>query len=183
MSLIRNYCCAAALLDALDPFLPRAGCLTRAEQGVRDGAEGFGFAGRAGLKDVSILVIMPRDVEGVALSVAKAVDDGAAQAALLPDGLLERLGFAPVQPQVPTLRDVQRLLAGLKHFVRGGYRSRPAGNKSTDGGLLASVRFVWVVFVWVWEHALKGGGICAPQQAEQKQLNRCRDHHCSCLHH
>ncbi len=88
MRLIRIYCCAAALLYALDPFLPGAGCLTRAEEGVSDGAEGFGLACRAGLKDVSVLVVMPRDVEGVALSVAKPVNDGALQTALLVDGLL-----------------------------------------------------------------------------------------------
>lgn len=113
LRLIRIYCCAAALLYALDPFLPGAGCLTRAEEGVSDGAEGFGFAGRAGLKGVSVLVIVPRDVKGVALSIAKPVEDGAAQAALLLDGLLERLRLAPVKPQVAPLRDVQRLLTGL----------------------------------------------------------------------
>lgn len=117
LRLIRIYCCAAALLYALDSFLPGAGCLTRAEEGVSDGAEGFGFARGAGLKNVSVLVIVPRDVEGVALSVAKPVDDGAAQAALVLEGLLERLRLAPVQPQVPTLRDVQRFLTGLQHFV------------------------------------------------------------------
>lgn len=115
--LIRVYCCAAAQLYALDPFLPGAGCLTRAEEGVSDGAEGFGFAGGAGLKGACLLVIVPRDVEGVALSVTKPVDDGAAQAAFLVDGLLERLRLAPVQPQVPTLRDVQRFLTGLQHLV------------------------------------------------------------------
>lgn len=124
--LIRVYCRAAAKFHALDPFLPGAGCLTRAEEGVSDGAEGFGFAGGAGLKGAGLLVIVPRDVEGVALSVAKPVNDGAAQAALLVDGLLERLRLAPVQPQVPTLRDVQRFLTGLQHFVGRGRRPRPA---------------------------------------------------------
>lgn len=159
MFLIRIYSCAATLLDPLDPFLPLAGCLTGAEEGVRDGAEGFGFAGRAGLKGVPVLVIVPRDVEGVALSVAKAVDDGAAQAALLPDSLLERLRLAPVQPQVPALRDVKRLLTGLEHLVGRGYRAHLAGNWSTDGGLMASVRFVWVVFGRLWERALIYGSI------------------------
>lgn len=117
LRLIRIYCCAAALLYALDPFLPGAGCLARAVEGVSDGAEGFGFAGGAGLKDVSVLVGVPRNVEGVALPVAKPVNDDAAEAALLADGLLERLRLAPVQPQVATLRDVQRFLTGLQHFV------------------------------------------------------------------
>ena len=126
--LIRIYGRAAAQLYALDPFLPGAGRLTRAEKSVRDGAEGFGFARRAGLKDVPVLVVVPRDVEGVALSVTEAVDDGAAQAALLADGLLQRLRLAPVQPQVATLRDVQRLLAGLQHLVGGGHGPCSAGN-------------------------------------------------------
>lgn len=107
----------AAQLYALDSFPPRAGCLSRTEEGVCDSAEGSGFAGRAGAKGVPVLVLVPRDVEGVALSVAKPVDDAAAQAALLLYGLLERLCLTPVQPQVPTLRDVQRFLAGLRHFV------------------------------------------------------------------
>lgn len=110
LCLIRIYGCAAALLYALHPFLPRARRLSRAEEGVGDGAEGLGLAGRAGLEGVSVLVNVPRDVEGVALSVAEPVDDGAAQAALLADGLLQRLRLAPVQPQVATLCDVQRLL-------------------------------------------------------------------------
>lgn len=66
---------------------------------------------------MSVLVNVPRDEEGVALTVAKPVDDSAAQAALLLDGLLHRLRLAPVEPQVPTLRDVQRLLTRLQHFI------------------------------------------------------------------
>lgn len=128
MCLIRVYGCAAALLYALDAFLPGVGCLTRTEQGVRDGAESFGFAGGAGLKNVSVLVVVPRDVEGVALPVAEPVDDGAAQAALLVERLFERLRLAPVQPQVPALRDVQSFLTGLQHFVGGGDGPGPAGN-------------------------------------------------------
>ncbi len=104
LRLIHIDCCAAAQLHALDPFLPGAGCLTRTEERVRDGAEGFGFAGRAGLKCLSLKVIMPRNVEGVALSVTKAVDDGAADAALLVDGLFEGLRLAPVPFQILALR-------------------------------------------------------------------------------
>lgn len=117
MRLIHVNSSAAAQLHALDPFPPRAGRLPRTEERVRDRAEGFGLAGRAGAEGVPVLVLVPRDVEGVALSVAKPVDDAAAQAALLLYGLLQRLRLAPVQPQVPTLRDVQRLLAGLRHVV------------------------------------------------------------------
>lgn len=117
LGLIRVYSCAAALLYALDPFLPRAGRLSGAEQRVRDGAEGFWFAGRAGLEGVPVLVHVSWDVEGVTLSVAKPVDNGAAQAARLLDGLLERLRLAPVHPQVATLGDVERLLTGLQHLV------------------------------------------------------------------
>lgn len=108
---------AAAQLYALDSFPLSAGRLSRTEEGVCDGAEGFGFAGRTGAKGVSVLVLVPRDVKGVALSVAKPVNDGAAKAALLLYGLLERLCLTPVQPQVSTLSDVQRFLAGLRHFV------------------------------------------------------------------
>lgn len=176
MRLVRIYCCAAALLYALDPFLPGVGRLSRAEEGVRDGAEGFGFAGGAGLKSVSVLVDMPRDVEGVALAVAKPVDDDALQASLLVNGLLEWLRLAPIQPQVPTLRDVQRLLTGLQHLIGCGCGTIPAGNESTDGGLLTPLRFIRVVFVWVWESALKGRSICSPRWAEQQRQNDCMGH-------
>lgn len=138
--LVRIYCCAAALLYALDPFLPGVGRLSRAVQGVCDGAEGFRFAGRAGLKGISVLVDMPRDVERVALTVAKPIDDGAAQASLLMDGLLQGLRLAPVQPQVPTLRDVQRLLTRLQYLIGCGCgTSTSTGNESTDRGLLTSL--------------------------------------------
>lgn len=176
LRLVRIYCCAAALLYALDPFLPGTGRLSRAEEGVSDGTEGFGFAGGAGLKSVSVLVDMPRDVEGVALAVAKPVDDGAAQASFLVDGLLERLCLAPVQPQVPTLRDVQRLLTGLQHLIGCGRGPIPARNESTDRRLLTPVRFIRAVFVWVWESALKGRGICTPRRAEQQRQNYGRGH-------
>lgn len=128
LCLIHIYRRAAALLHALNSFLPRAGCLTRTDQGVCDRTEGFWFAGGAGLKGVSVLVVMSRDVEGVALSVAEAVNDGPAQTALLLDGLLQRLRLAPVQPQVPTLRYVQRFLAGLEDLIGGGYGARHMGN-------------------------------------------------------
>lgn len=60
---------------------------------------------------------MPGDVERVALAVAESVDDGAAVTALLVDGLLEGLGFAPVSLQVFALGHMQGLLAGLQHLL------------------------------------------------------------------
>lgn len=173
MRLIRIYSGAAAELHALDAFLSGAGRLTRAEEGVRDAAEGFGFAGGTGLKDSTVLVGVSRDVEGVALSVAKAVDYHATQTALLVDGLFERLRLAPVQAQIATLGDVQRLLAGLQNFVRGGSGPRPSRKKSGDGWLLASVRFVWIVLVRVQKCALKGVDVRAPQRVNQERQKRC----------
>lgn len=142
---------AAALLHALDAFLLGTRRLTRAEEGVRDAAERFGFTRGAGLEDPPVLVGVPRDVEGVALAVAEAVDDDAAQAALLVDGLLQGLRLTPVQAQVATLRHVQRLLTGLQDLVGGGSRSRPPGNEPADGWLLAPVRVIGVGFIGVRE--------------------------------
>lgn len=149
LRLIHIYSRAAALLYALDAFLLGTRRLTRAEEGVRDAAERFGFTCGAGLEDSPVLVGVPRDVEGVALPVAEAVDDDAAQAALFVDGLLQWLRFTPVQAQVATLRDVQRLLTGLQYLVGGGSGSRSPGNKSADGWLLAPVRVIWVVLIRV----------------------------------
>lgn len=59
---------------------------------------------------------MARDVERVALAVAKAVDHGAAAAALLADGLAERLRLAPVSAEVAALGDHQGLSAGGQHL-------------------------------------------------------------------
>lgn len=170
LRLIRIYSGATAQLHALDALSPRARRLSRAEEGVGDSAEGFGFAGRAGLEGAAVLVHVPRDVEGVALSVAEAVDDGAAQAALLVDGLLQRLRLAPVHPQVTALGDVQRLLAGLQHLVGGHQGRRPPGNESTDGRLQAALRFVLVVFIGVREGALKISNVHA-SHLSQKQTH------------
>lgn len=59
---------------------------------------------------------MTGDVEGVALAVAEAVDHGAAAAALLADGLTQRLGFAPVSAEVAPFRHHQSLSAGGQHL-------------------------------------------------------------------
>lgn len=56
------------------------------------------------------------DVEGVALAVAKAVDHRAAAAALLADGLAQRLRLAPVSAQVAALGHHQGLPAGGQHL-------------------------------------------------------------------
>lgn len=125
---------------------------------------------------------MPRDVEGVALPVAEAVDDDAAQAALFVDGLLQRLRFTPVQAQVAALRDVQRLLTGLQYLVGGGSRSRAPGNKSADGRLLAPVRVIWVVLIRVRKSTVKGVRISLPQRAGQESQNRRKGEHCRDFH-
>lgn len=177
LRLIHIYSRAAALLYALDAFLLGTRRLTRAEEGVRDAAERFGFTCGAGLEDSPVLVGVPRDVEGVALPVAEAVDDDAAQAALFVDGLLQWLRFTPVQAQVATLRDVQRLLTGLQYLVGGGSRSRSPGNKSADGWLLAPVRVIWVVLIRVRESTVKGVRISPPQRAGQESQNRRKGEH------
>lgn len=174
MRLIHIYSGAAALLYALDAFLLGTRRLTWAQERVRDAAERFGFACGAGLEDSPVLVGVPRDVEGVALPVAEAVDDDAAQAALFVDGLLQRLRFTPVQTQVATLRDVQRLLTGLQYLVGGGSGPRAPGNKSTDGWLLAPVRIIWVVLIRVRKCSVKGVTISTPQRARQESQNCCK---------
>lgn len=71
----------------------------------------------AGLEGLLLLLHVPRDVEGVALPVAEAVDDGAADAALLADCLPQRLRLAPVALEVLPLGDHQSLLAGGQHLL------------------------------------------------------------------
>lgn len=162
--LIQVYGRAAALLYALHPFLPGARRLARAHECVRDGGERFGFAGGARLKGAVRLVDVPRDVEGVALAVAEAVYDGSTQAALLVYRLLQRLRFAPVHLQVPTLRDVQRLLTGFQDVLGGGRRwTHSAGNKSSDRGLVRPLGFVRVVFVGMRKSTMESPGICTSQ--------------------
>lgn len=168
---------AAALLYALDAFLLGPRRLTRAEEGVRDAAERLGFTSGAGLEDPPVLVGVPRDVEGVALPVAEAVDDDAAQAALFVDALLQWLRFTPVQAQVAALRDVQSLLAGLQDLVGGGSRSRSPGNKSADGWLLAPVRVIWGVLIRVGESTVEGVRVSPPQRGGQESQNRRKGEH------
>lgn len=70
-----------------------------------------------GLKGLLLLFHVPRNVEGVALPVAEAVDDGAADAALLADSLPQRLRLAPVALEVLSLGDHEGLLAGGQHLL------------------------------------------------------------------
>lgn len=86
------------LLGLVGTLPSRAGSLTAALGRSRAGAH------------------MARDVEGVALAIAEAVDHGAAAAALLADGLAEGLGLAPVSPEVAALGDHQGLSAGGQHL-------------------------------------------------------------------
>ena len=143
----------AALFHALDALLLGGRLLIRTAQSQRHGGEPLGLAKGAGLEGALLPTHVPRDVEGVALSVAEPVDDGPADAALLVDGLLERLRLAPVPLQVAALRDVQSLLAGLQHLLprrrlqrrrrrrRTRRRRTPAsaGNRSPPAAPVAAV--------------------------------------------
>lgn len=103
---------------------------------------------------------MPGDVEGVALAIAEAVDDGAAIAALLVDGLLERLGFAPVSLQVFALRHMQGLLAGLQHLLPGHGGATPLAPPPVPGArLLGRLSLLGVIVLGlVW----RGDGTLGP---------------------
>lgn len=103
---------AAALFDPLHTFLPGRRLLVGAVEGEGHGGEALGFAEGAGLEGSLLSAHVSGDVEGVALAVAEAVDDGAALAALLTDRLPQRLRLAPVALQVLALRHHQSFLAG-----------------------------------------------------------------------
>lgn len=53
-----------------------------------------------------IFVDVSGDVEGVTLPVTETIDYSAAEASFLVDRLFQRLRFAPVQFEIPALRDV-----------------------------------------------------------------------------
>lgn len=95
---------------------------------------------------------MPGDVEGVALAVAEAVDDGAAIAALLVDGLLKGLGFAPVSLQVFAFGHMQGLLAGLQHLLPRHGSARPLAPPPVPGarllGRLSLLGVIVLGLVW-----------------------------------
>lgn len=101
---VQVYGDTAALFDALNALLLGRRLLVRTVQSKSHGGEPFRFAKRTGLEGTLLPADVPWDVEGVALAVTEAVDDGAADAAFLVDGLLERLRFAPVPFQILALR-------------------------------------------------------------------------------
>lgn len=107
----------AALLDAGDSLLLPGRLQLRAVERNSHGSEFLGLAEGTRLEGALFFPDVPGDVEGVALAIAEPVDDGAAVAAFLVDGLFEGLGFAPVPLQVFALSDVQRLLTGLQHLL------------------------------------------------------------------
>lgn len=80
-------------------------------------SEAVRSAESARLERLLLLLNVPRDVEGVALAVAEAVDDGAAQAALMVHGLPERLRLAPVALQVLPLCHYQGFLTRGQYFL------------------------------------------------------------------
>lgn len=103
-SLVQVYGYTAALFDALDAFLLGGWLLVRTVQSKSHGGKTLRLAKRTGLEGTLLPADVPGDVEGVALSVTEAVDDGAADAALLVDGLFQGLRLAPVPFQILALR-------------------------------------------------------------------------------
>jgi len=131
---------APALLDLLNFLESERRVQLRALQLHGRRGDLVRLAESAGLEGLLLLLHVPRYVEGVALPVAEAVDDGAAHAALLADRLPQRLRLAPVALEVLPLGDDEGLLAGGQHlliqllpplrvvaaavFVRGGNGAR-----------------------------------------------------------
>lgn len=108
---------APALLHLLDLFESEGRVQAGAVELHEDGGDALRFAEGAGLEGLLLLLHVPRDVEGVALAVAEAVEDGAAAAALLAHRLPQRLRLAPVTLEVLALGDHQGLLAGGQHLL------------------------------------------------------------------
>lgn len=155
VALVQIYRNAAALLYALNAFLLGGRLLVRTVQCECHCGEALGFAKRARLEGTFLPADMSGDVEGVALSVAKAVNDGPTHASLLVDGLLQWLRLAPVALQILALGDVKRLLAGLQNLI--GWRGRAvplAGAGARGRRVRLLLRFVWVVLVRMRDGAL-----------------------------
>ncbi len=115
---------------------------------------------------------MSGDVEGVALAVAEAVDDGSADAALLVDGLFERLRLAPVTLQIAALRNMQRLLTGLQNLLGA---SAPASGARGLLLLLLLGRLVWVALVRVRDRASVPLGFSRTREEKNPD-----EEHCEC---
>lgn len=155
LQLVQIYRNAAALLYALNAFLLGGRLLVRTVQCECHCGEALGFAERARLEGTFLSADMSGDVEGVALSVAKAVNDGPTHASLLVDGLLQWLRLAPVALQILALGDVKRFLAGLQNLI--GWRGRAvplAGAGARGRRVRLLLRFVWVVLVRMRDGAL-----------------------------
>lgn len=104
LGLVQVYGYTAALFDALDAFLLGGWLLVRTVQSKSHSGKTLRLAKRTRLEGTLLPADVPGDVEGVALSVTEAVDDGAADAALLMDGLFQGLRLAPVPFQILALR-------------------------------------------------------------------------------
>ena len=143
---------ATTLLDTRDPLLLGGRLEFGTVERDHHGGEFLGLAKGAGLEGALLLPDVPGDVEGVALAVAEAVDDGAAVAALLVDGLLQRLGFAPVSLQVFALGHMQGLLAGLQHLLSRHGGAPPLAPPPVPGarllGRLSLLRVIVLGLVW-----------------------------------
>lgn len=108
---------APALLHLLDFFESEGGVQPRTLELHEDRGDALGLAEGAGLEGLLLLLDVPRDVEGVALAVAEAVEDRPAATALLAHRLPQRLRLAPVTLEVLALGDHQGLLAGGQHLL------------------------------------------------------------------
>lgn len=108
---------APAMLHLLDLLDSERWIETRAFELHDDRGDTLGLAESAGLEGVLLLFHVSWDVEGVALAIAKAVEDGAAAATLLAHRLPQWLRLAPVTLQVLALGDHQGLLAGGQHLL------------------------------------------------------------------
>lgn len=103
---------ASALLHLLDFFESKGWIQPGAFELDQDRGDTLGLAEGTGLEGLLLFLHVPRDVEGVALAIAEAVEDGAAAAALLAHSLPQWLGLAPVTLEVLALGDHQGFLAG-----------------------------------------------------------------------
>lgn len=128
-----------ALFDPLDLPVPERWLQVGAVQLHSQRSEAVRPAKGTRLEWLLLLLHVPWDVERVALAVAEAVDDGAAQAALMVHGLPQRLRLAPVALQVLPLSHHQGFLTGGQHFLFPS----------------TAIRCVWAGFVERWDWTLR----------------------------